>query len=63
MNNFFDIFNADQVTTEYIRNLSFVSLLMSGAFVNIVRMTDPYVRSNVMLVFSKIIRCNFKITK
>lgn len=63
MNNFFDIFNADQVTTEYIRNLSFVSLLMSGAFVNIVRITDPYVRSNVILVFSKMIRCNFKITK
>lgn len=61
MNNFFDIFGGDLTATEYIRNISFICLLMSGAIVNIVRLvTDPFVLENTKLVLTKIKNCDFK---
>ena len=44
LNNLFSLLNADITLTSYIRNTSFVFMLISGAMVNIVRLvTDPYV--------------------
>lgn len=63
MNNLFDLLQVDHVWREYIRNISFISLLLTGALVNVVRLTDPYVRANALLVWSKVRKCNFKITE
>ena len=60
LNNFLEIFQKDHAWSKYIRNISFISLLLSGSFVNVVRLMDPYVRKNVLFVWGRVRRCNWR---